>query len=263
MTDPFISYRGVTLDMNGERFRTAGRAGFSVARDGLDDFSSGIEWSGEDVARPGGHGSFGLPAFMSAKARAVSAIALADSAHGLVRLRDEALGLGRGGGFDELVWHDGVVRRVCVAQVRSVTGWRPRRSQRAREHAATVLFQWWCPDPWWHGETREWTIPAGGRVLVETLGTEATWPVVTVTGPVLPGWGLEAAGRRVTVNVGIPSGGSCVVDMETGSVVDHRGLELQEAVVGAPWPVEPGAPLEVRFTGSGGSALVRVTDRFI
>ncbi len=261
MTEAFISYRGVSFDMDGQRYALSGRSGFSVRKDGLDEFASGVSWTGEDVTRPGAHGAFALPAFMQSTLRPVNAWALADSLQALGVLRDEIFALGRGGGFHELTWNDGATRRVTLAQVRSVSGWRFHRWR--DPIVAAVSVSWSCPDPWWFGESRTVPVPRGGRAVVETFGTEEAWPVVTVTGPSAQGYTLTAGGSSLRVLASVPAGGSHRIDMETGSVIDHNGVELQQAVLGLPFSVSPREPLEVAFAASGGQALVEVTDRFI
>lgn len=256
----FLSYRGVTFDLDGSGWRLGRRPALSVAKGGADDFADGVSWSSDDVSRPGGHGAFALEAVMGAKARAVTVHVLADSRVQLAQVKSQVLSLGDGGGFHDLVWHDGAVRRVAKAQVRAVSGWRESRSM----PFASCLIQWQCPDPWWFGESTPFEVRPGGSVSVETAGSVDAWPVVTVHGPVGLGYSLSARGYSLTVNAAVSSGGRHVIDMETGSVVTQAGVELQDVVIGYPFAVPPREPVTVVFSGSGsGRAVIEVTDRYI
>ncbi|SJM61428.1 hypothetical protein FM112_07870 [Gulosibacter sp. 10] len=127
--------------------------------------------------------------------------------------------------------------------------------------AADWEVTWKAADPLKYGRTRTVTVPAGGAVEVEHLGTADAWPVLRLVGP-LSALEVRAGGRAVRVSRSIPAGGWVEVDTRRAWAVDQAGVSIGTDLRGR-MPLIPsgGGPVYFDATGSGRLELT-VTDTY-
>lgn len=140
------------------------------------------------------------------------------------------------------------------------------------------VAQWRCTDPFRYGPPQSATtgLPtaggglayplaypldygaagASGQITLTNPGTAAAGIVFTVTGPLLGGFEVSAAGGRITYPTPVPAGQTITIDTAAGTVLAEGTADRRGELTNADWLLIPkasdGGSLTVQFTSLGG-----------
>lgn len=231
--------------------------GLFVGPDGFTGWEDGGgEVHREAVQRPGGVGEFDMPVYEGGMVFSVDGKALANSPYTLAHLRDQVMGIGRGG------------RRFKVSvelQGRTLWTWARRGVRpmfkdsgiRSDLLQASFLLQFVAPVPRKYGEVFEFpsgqvAFHRGNENAVPRLLIGAGSGGYTVTGP---------DGRRIVVSTA-PSGAH-YIDFENGGLFTAAGVRQGGAItVYQPWSIPPGLPGVIATISGSRSLITQVTETF-
>lgn len=234
----------------------AGEATFTIERDGIRGHGlGGADMRRETVDRPGAHGAFSLPGYLTGRSIRWGGLVLTDSPreqeHALLRLS----GLLAGGGTSRLVidgdnprWLD-VLRASPEPPKVLVPGL-----------VASYSFEAWAPDPRMYGEVREY---AAGEAAVQ-YGNFPARPRIIVSGVAEAGYTVTGpGGRRVVVQRPLTASQPHTIDFVKGGLYVGGVRQLRAITVYEPWEIPPGVPGVVTTVNGSRTLRVQVTDTFV
>lgn len=138
------------------------------------------------------------------------------------------------------------------------------------------IVQWRCPDPVRYGpESGDDTgLPTSGgglayptayalsygalgvtgQITLHNDGTADAGILATVTGPLLMGWEVSAAGKRLRYETAVPAGQVLDVDTDAGTVLAEGTADRTAELTVADWLLVPaGGELTLQFVSLGGA----------
>lgn len=221
----------------------------------IDGWDDGVDTRRESIDRPGGHGQFHTPGYLSGRLITIAGEIYTDSDaaqdHAILRLTGALA--------------DGSTGKLTVTT--SQTAWamvqRNGPPDIVRDRwglLATYQLQLWAVDPRKYGEAHDY--PAG--VPAVQYGNFPARPQLVVSGSSSGGYTVTGPdGRRVVVTKAITSGAPHTIDFAQGGLYVDGVRQLRAISIYEPWTVGPGLP-SVTAGVSGGLDLVqRVTDTYI
>ena len=249
--------RPTLLTVNGVRFDSEAREGFTIPPDGLRGWTDPVASEVRDVSREGAPGSFALPTVLGSRLISVSGLCHASSPETLNEFGHRLAGLGA----------DGEPMRLVVKHA-GQTHWVDAYRGASHEfnpypalHRAQYAFDFWCPDPLKYGELREY-VSTGSNVTAWHRGNFHAAPLFKITGFVN---GYRIVGPGGTYTVEGPKASSTVdeIDFSTG-MFTRGGVPSPRAVTQAHvWGVPPGTETTWRvepLTSGTGQARMFLTD---
>ena len=215
----------------------------------------------ENTDRPGQHGSFIMPMYLTARMPSLTVFVHDDDSRVANHLVERITGLPAHG---RLVVTDNAQTQWANAQLLSVDV-----SRKTRDSVRLVTIDWRCPDPRKYGELREFT-STGATVDLWHRGTADAIPEFKVTG-FTGGYRIAGrgalAGNFFTVNGPKAAGTVDTVSFRSGMLL-RNGEPVQRRILqNHVWTVPPGAGAQFRIepivAGQSGSCTALVTDTFV
>jgi len=247
----------LTVHIEGVTFEGWARdldAAYVIGPDGWSGWDDGVDVRRDETARPGAHGSFDTPGYLSARVITISGSIIARSPTQLAAMSDRLTGLIADGDKARIsVQNDfgttyADVRLASKTQVR-VNG--------ATGTDAEFQVNLWAPDMRKYGEVNSF---AGSSVDVFHRGNFPAVPTITVVGPRSAPYSVSSQGRTVTVTQALTSGQTHEIDMSTGWVLRNGVLQLSVTSAADVFTIPPGVPATV--TGPA-SMTVSVSDTYV
>lgn len=215
---------------------------------GLDD---GVTVRRDAVDRPGGHGSFDAPGYLSAGTFSLSGYVIAPTPEDLLHKRDLLTGLLAAGGTDDL--HVQGERDFHIAV--GLAGQTAVTVRGADPCVADFLLQLWAADPRKYGEVETFR---GGEAASHKGNFEAA-PELTIRGNMPSGYTVNGPdGKRYVVTQALTDAETHVIDMRTGWL--YKNGALQSGAVGRAetWVIPPGRAVVMTITPVSGTGFLSV-----
>jgi len=255
------------------------------ALESLAGWFDGTPVRGDDVERPGAHGSFGTRAFRGARLVQMAVSELVSSPSEAAQAQRWFAALLADGEYADLTVTDpdeGTTSTRVRLESMPLIRWMPRSD------AVRAQFEFFAPDPYRYGPLQTATtgfardmsglrfplfVEGGvltygspgnetGTVHVTNPGTAQAWPVFSVAGPVSDD-GFEIVdvegGSVLRFAAGVPAGESVVIDPAQGLVTLAGGDRRQSLTVRQWWSVPPGETRTVLFRPLGSATMAQVT----
>lgn len=235
----------------------AGDATYTIDMDGLSGVLDGVDTRFERTERPNADGEFPASAYLSAQLGSISGDILTESPYEYeqairrlasipARDRTRLVVRSAGGTF----WRD--VQRYGKPTVRPVVYGKMAR----------YMIQWFSPDPWWFGETREFT---GPTAQVYHYGNDRATPVIEVTGSLPSGYQVAALGKQWNVTQPLTAGQTHRLDVASGWLYRNGVLQVGAVASAEKFTIPPGKVTPVAFTPVSGSGVmtVKVADTYV
>ncbi|MFB7843637.1 hypothetical protein [Microbacterium sp. NPDC056052] len=220
-----------------------------------DGVEGGLAIRRNEIARPGAHGSFSTPGYLSARVLPFSGHIIQPSPQAMLNMRNLLIGLGDAQSRRLDVDLDGldVWMRVAAAgqPVVQISGSDP----------CTAKFdvQFWAANPRMYGTER--TYAAGEQVFHR--GNFPADPVIEVTGPRGAYTISTDAGKSITVGQALAAGQTHRIEMRSGRLYRDGVLQIGAITAGGTWTIPPTAPGVVHTISAVGSMSIIVTDTYI
>ncbi|VXC30540.1 conserved hypothetical protein [Microbacterium sp. 8M] len=220
-----------------------------------DGIEGGLAIRRDEVPRPGAHGSFGTPGYLSARVLPFAGHLIQRTADATLNMRHRLIGLGDGQTRRLDVDLDGlfVWMNVAVASQPTVaiSGSDPR--------VATFDVQFWAPNPRMYGTER--TFAAGEQVFQR--GNFPADPVIEVTGPRAAYTISTDTGKSITIGQALATGQKHRIEMRTGRLYRDGVLQTGAITAGGTWTIPPTSPGIVHSISAAGPMSIIVTDTYI
>jgi phage-related protein len=213
---------------------------FVIDPEGWSGWDEGVTMRRDETARPGTHGAFDAPGFMSARVVSISGWIIAPTPSALATMRTQLTGLLSDGGSDTLTVETAAGETWAEVRLAGQTAVTVQGS----ETEARFQVQFWSPDPRRYGAAHSFG-PGASLTTVEHDGNFPAIPIVTVAGAVTAPYTVASQGHSVTVTQSVTSGHEHTIDMGTGWV--YLDGVLQSGVTSAVdvFTIPPGGPVTV------------------
>jgi hypothetical protein len=254
--------RPVSVTIDGLTFH-GDRGPWAIGPGGFEGWDDGVDVRLSDTARPGAHGSYGLPAYLDARTVSVSGFALAETLLELDTMGERLTGLLAHGGTGRIVVETEKGTQWADCQLAST---KTLFTKDYYTPTASFQIQVWCPDPRKYGTTRSEPLTGGASRSLYHYGNATSSPKVIVNGPITGGYTLSSNdGRQYRVNAGIAAGATHEVDMNDGLLRINGRVTAGLVSRGDVWDIKPGKILNMALFADSGSASgeVIITDTFI